>query len=103
MLDNVLSLSSYQPLIPPTIYPHLSLLSLIIGVFFMPLIPPTIYPHLSLLSLIIGVFFMAWFFTLEVTSKSSSNIVKELTTSLIGSAFIGFGTVFLLLSVGIYV
>ncbi|CAG2112410.1 unnamed protein product [Medioppia subpectinata] len=80
MLDNVLALSSYEPLIPITIYPHLSLLSLIIGVFF-----------------------MAWFFTLEVTSKSSSNLFKELTTSLIGSTFLGFGTVFLLLSVGIYV
>ncbi|XP_054153724.1 transmembrane protein 258-like [Oppia nitens] len=80
MLDNLSSLSSYEPFISSTVYPHLSLLFLSIGVLF-----------------------MAWFFTLEVTTKSSSTLLKELTTSLIGSTFIGFGTVFLLLWVGIYV
>lgn len=68
-----------------------------------PLISVTTYPHFALVTLLIGVLFMAWFFTIEVTSKSNSNIIKELAISLLASVFIGFGTVFLMLSVGIYV
>lgn len=68
-----------------------------------PFISVTTYPHLALMTLMIGVLFMAWFFTIEVTSKSNSNIIKELAISLLASVFIGFGTVFLMLSVGIYV
>ena len=40
----------------------------------------------------------------EVTSnKFSRNLIRELTLSFFASVFLGFGTVFLLLTVGIYV
>ncbi|XP_022915748.1 dolichyl-diphosphooligosaccharide--protein glycosyltransferase subunit TMEM258 [Onthophagus taurus] len=65
---------------------------------------PAIFPHLTLVLLGIGIFFTAWFFVYEVTStKASRDIKKELLLSLVASIFSGFGILFLLLSVGIYV
>ncbi|XP_017780506.1 PREDICTED: transmembrane protein 258 [Nicrophorus vespilloides] len=65
---------------------------------------PSIYPHLTLILLGIGIFFTAWFFVYEVTStKKSRSLKKELAVSLVASIFSGFGILFLLLSVGIYV
>jgi cytochrome bd-type quinol oxidase subunit 1 len=65
---------------------------------------PAVFPHLTLVLLGIGIFFTAWFFVYEVTStKQSRDIKKELLVSLVASIFSGFGILFLLLSVGIYV
>ncbi|KAK9695404.1 Oligosaccharyltransferase subunit 5 [Popillia japonica] len=65
---------------------------------------PAIFPHLTFVLLGIGIFFTAWFFVYEVTStKLSRDIKKELLLSLVASIFSGFGILFLLLTVGIYV
>lgn len=65
---------------------------------------PAVFPHLTLVLLGIGIFFTAWFFVYEVTSTAQTrNVKKELLVSLVASIFLGFGILFLLLSVGIYV
>ncbi|CAH1250832.1 transmembrane protein 258 [Branchiostoma lanceolatum] len=65
---------------------------------------PAVYPHLTLVLMGIGIFFMAWFFVYEVTSnKYTRDLYKELLVSLVASLFMGFGVLFLLLWVGIYV
>lgn len=65
---------------------------------------PAVYPHLAITLMTIGLFFMAWFFVYEVTStKFSRYLVKELLISLWSALFLGFGLLFLLLWVGIYV
>ncbi|EDO32034.1 predicted protein [Nematostella vectensis] len=70
-------------------------------------INPAVFPHLTVVLLAIGVFFMAWFFVYpfyEVTStKYTRDIYKELLVALVASLFMGFGVLFLLLWVGIYV
>ncbi|KAJ8314670.1 hypothetical protein KUTeg_006820 [Tegillarca granosa] len=66
-------------------------------------INPAVFPHLTVVLLGIGIFFMAWFFVYEVTSnKFTRDIFKELLVSLVASVFMGFGVLFLLLWVGIY-
>ncbi|XP_044745772.1 transmembrane protein 258 [Coccinella septempunctata] len=65
---------------------------------------PAVFPHLTLVLLGIGVFFTTWFFVYEVTtSKQSRSLKKEIAVSIVASLFSGFGILFLLLSVGIYV
>lgn len=66
---------------------------------------PAVFPHLAILLCSIGTFFTAWFFIFEVSRPKSkeSTIFKELLISLFASIFLGFGVLFLLLSVGIYV
>lgn len=65
---------------------------------------PAVYPHLTLVLMGIGLFFMAWFFVYEVTStKFTRDLFKELVISLVAAVFLGFGILFLLLWVGIYV
>lgn len=65
---------------------------------------PAIYPHLTLVLLSIGVFFMAWFLVYEVTAnKYTRDFFKELLVAMVASLFMGFGILFLLLWVGIYV
>merc|ERR1712047_189399 len=67
-------------------------------------INPAVFPQLTIVLLGIGIFFMAWFFVYEVTStKFTRDIIKELVVSLVASVFMGFGVLFLLLWVGIYV
>jgi hypothetical protein len=52
----------------------------------------------------IGLFFTAWFFVYEVTStKFTRELKKEVMISAVASIFMGFGTLFLLLWVGIFV
>eukprot|EP00058_Branchiostoma_floridae_P008396 XP_002593884.1 hypothetical protein BRAFLDRAFT_75659 [Branchiostoma floridae] len=56
---------------------------------------PAVYPHLTLV--LLG-------FVYEVTSnKYTRDLYKELLVSLVASLFMGFGVLFLLLWVGIYV
>lgn len=76
---------------------------------------PAVFPHLATVLLAIGTFFTAWFFVFEVSrptngakpsGKSQQKegvIFKELLISLFAATFLGFGVLFLLLSVGIYV
>lgn len=67
-------------------------------------INPAVFPHLTVVLLGIGIFFMAWFFVYEVTSnKFTRDVFKELLVSLVASVFMGFGVLFLLLWVGIFV
>ncbi|XP_041354665.1 transmembrane protein 258 isoform X2 [Gigantopelta aegis] len=67
-------------------------------------INPAVFPHLTVVLLGIGIFFMAWFFVYEVTSnKFTRDVYKELLVSLVASVFMGFGILFLLLWVGIFV
>lgn len=78
-----------------------------------PPITPNSFPHLSLLLLLTGLITMGWFFTLIVTTSrnqsidsigsKSTKLVKELFVSFLGSIFFGFGTLFLLLSVGLFI
>jgi len=65
---------------------------------------PSVYPHLTVVLLSIGIFFMAWFFVYEVTAtKYTRDLFKELVVALVASVFMGFGILFLMLWVGIYV
>lgn len=65
---------------------------------------PAVYPHLSVILLLIGTFFTAWFFVYEVTStKLEKHLPKELLIAFVASLFMGFGLMFLMLWVGIYV
>ena len=85
-------------------------------------INPAVFPHLSIVLLGIGLFFTAWFFVYEVSiihwllsllllllslqvtsSKFTRELFKELLIAAVASVFMGFGTLFLLLWVGIYV
>ena len=59
---------------------------------------------LTLVLLGIGLFFTAWFFVYEVTStKFTREMPKELLISVVASIFMGLGSHFLILWVGIYV
>ncbi|XP_055327908.1 transmembrane protein 258-like [Paramacrobiotus metropolitanus] len=63
-----------------------------------------IIPLMSYLLLGAGFFFMAYFFVYEVTStKSSRELRKEILVATLAALFLGVGTVFALLLVGIYV
>ncbi len=63
-----------------------------------------VYPHLTVTLLTIGLFFTAWFLVYEVTStKYTRNLAKELMVATVAAVFMGFGTLFLLLWVGIFV
>ena len=65
---------------------------------------PAIFATLTLVLLAIGLFFTAWFFVYEVTStKFTREKPKELLISLVASIFMGLGSHFLILWVGIYV
>ncbi|KAL0280195.1 UNVERIFIED_CONTAM: hypothetical protein PYX00_001567 [Menopon gallinae] len=67
-------------------------------------INPAVFPHLTVVLLGIGIFFTAWFFVYEVTSnKNTRSLLKELLVALVAAFFSGFGVLFLLLWVGIYV
>lgn len=70
-------------------------------------INPLVFPHLATLLLIIGTFFTSWFFVFVVSRPKGVNksalVFKELLISLFAAIFLGFGLLFLFLSVGIYV
>ncbi|CAN1340305.1 Transmembrane protein 258 [Linum perenne] len=67
-------------------------------------VPITWYPTLAVLMLSIGLIITASFFIYEATSsKKTRSLAKELTTGALGSFFLGFGSLFLLLASGVYV
>ncbi|GFP80439.1 transmembrane protein 258 [Phtheirospermum japonicum] len=62
------------------------------------------YPTLSIFMLAIGLIIKASFFIYEATSsRENRSLAKELSTGAVASVFLGFGSLFLLLSSGIYV
>ncbi|CAA0842099.1 Unknown protein [Striga hermonthica] len=62
------------------------------------------YPTLAVLMLAVGLVITASFFIYEATSsRKNRSLAKELTTGAVASVFLGFGSLFLLLSSGIYV
>ncbi|KAF8034103.1 hypothetical protein BT93_C0399 [Corymbia citriodora subsp. variegata] len=62
------------------------------------------YPTLSVLMLAIGLVITASFFIYEATSsRRNRSLAKELFAGAVASIFLGFGSLFLLLSCGIYV
>ena len=97
--------SRYVSPVNPAVYPHLSVVLLVREKIkrTLSLFDPATFHFLSL-SQAIGLFFTAWFFVYEVTStKFTRELFKEVLISLIASVFMGLGTMFLLLWVGIYV
>ncbi|XP_065360058.1 transmembrane protein 258 [Calliphora vicina] len=69
-------------------------------------INPAVFPHLATVLLIIGTFFTAWFFIYVVSRPKNAKertLFKELAISLCASVFLGFGIMFLMLAVGIYI
>ncbi|KAL9905592.1 transmembrane protein 258 [Glossina fuscipes] len=69
-------------------------------------INPAIFPHLATVLLIIGTFFTAWYFIYMVSRPKNSKektLFKELLISFCASVFLGFGVMFLMLAVGIYI
>ncbi|GFQ00113.1 transmembrane protein 258 [Phtheirospermum japonicum] len=62
------------------------------------------YPTLSVFMLAIGLIITGSFFIYEATSsRENCTLAKELSTGAVASVFLGFGSLFLLLSYGIYV
>ncbi|KAH9525113.1 hypothetical protein Btru_000350 [Bulinus truncatus] len=99
---------SWHHLFTLTFVSHFTLVSKMLDIELMSRyvspINPAVFPHLTVVLLGIGIFFMAWFFVYEVTStKFARDLKKELVVSLVASIFMGFGVLFLLLWVGIYV
>ncbi|KAK0412788.1 hypothetical protein QR680_006411 [Steinernema hermaphroditum] len=74
---------------------------------FVPYNPPVgeaSFPGCAGFFLVLGLLFMAYFLVVEVTSsKKDRNIVKEFLLAAIAAGLLGFGTVFMMLWVGIYV
>ncbi|XP_047947272.1 transmembrane protein 258 [Salvia hispanica] len=67
-------------------------------------VPDAWYPTLAVLLLAVGLAITAFFFIYEATSsRKNRNLAKELTTGAFASVFLGFGSLFLLLSSGVYV
>ncbi|GMH23784.1 hypothetical protein Nepgr_025627 [Nepenthes gracilis] len=67
-------------------------------------VPDSLYPMLSVLLLAIGLLVTASFFIYVATSsRKNRSLVKELITGAVASIFLGFGSLFLLLSTGVYV
>ena len=65
---------------------------------------PAIFAHLTFVLMAIGLFFTAWFFVYEVTStKFTRDPKKELLIKFVASVFMGLGSHFLILWVGIYI
>ncbi|KZV54140.1 transmembrane protein 258 [Dorcoceras hygrometricum] len=67
-------------------------------------VPVAWYPTLAIFMLAIGLVVTASFFIYEATSsRKNRSLAKELTTGAVASVFLGFGSLFLLLSSGVYV
>ncbi|XP_039041410.1 transmembrane protein 258-like [Hibiscus syriacus] len=65
-------------------------------------VPDARYPTLAVLMLAVGLVLTASFFIYEATSsKRNRSLAKELTVGGVASVFLGFGSLFLLLSAGV--
>jgi hypothetical protein len=69
----------------------------------------SLHSVLALSLLGVGAVFLAWFFVYEITTtdsatvRRSKSLLKEILLAAVASAFLAFGTLFLLLWVGLYV
>jgi hypothetical protein len=68
---------------------------------YSPPVAISLHVPLAFLLLLVGFVTMAAFFSNQ--GKSSSGIFTELLFGLVSSLFLGFGTLFMFLSVGLYV
>ncbi|XP_031110041.1 transmembrane protein 258-like [Ipomoea triloba] len=67
-------------------------------------VPESMYPTLAFLMLAVGLVVTAGFFIYGATSsRKNLSLAKELTIGAVASVFLGFGSLFLLLSCGVYV
>jgi len=71
-------------------------------------VDPSLHPALCVLLLGVGLSFLTWFLAYELTTTNESGskkreLFKELSLASFASLFLGFGTLFLLLSSGVYV
>ncbi|KMS95565.1 hypothetical protein BVRB_007110 [Beta vulgaris subsp. vulgaris] len=67
-------------------------------------VPPSLYPTLAFFLLVFGLIVTASFFIYEATSsRKNRSLARELITGAVASVFMGFGSLFLLLSTGVYV
>ncbi|XP_074269400.1 uncharacterized protein LOC141592566 [Silene latifolia] len=64
----------------------------------------SLYPTLAFFLLAFGLLLTASFFIYEATSsRKNRSLKRELVTGAVASVFMGFGSLFLLLSTGVYV
>ncbi|OAD67019.1 hypothetical protein PHYBLDRAFT_24833 [Phycomyces blakesleeanus NRRL 1555(-)] len=62
-------------------------------------VPPILYPLLAYISLSAGLLATGMF----VVQEKNTLLAKQVQTSLIAALFLGFGTIFTSISVGVYV
>jgi len=64
-----------------------------------------LYPYLAIIFMVCGIIGALFFFLYETTSPSGArkSLIKEIIISLVSSVLLGFGTLFVLLTVGVYV
>jgi hypothetical protein len=65
-------------------------------------VPPSSYPFLAVVLLAVGLLFTAIYFMYQM-KEGKKNILFELLIGLGASGVLGFGTLFLMLSFGLYV
>uniref|UniRef100_A0A8C1RZI2 Dolichyl-diphosphooligosaccharide-protein glycosyltransferase subunit TMEM258 n=1 Tax=Cyprinus carpio TaxID=7962 RepID=A0A8C1RZI2_CYPCA len=111
------AMTRYTSPVNPAVFPHLTVVLLAIGMFFTAwfFVYPSLFTDLHFLIRKVLVNFSlkrCWYICIldslslryEVTStKYTRDLYKELLISLVASLFMGFGVLFLLLWVGIYV
>ncbi|KAL1935150.1 hypothetical protein VTP01DRAFT_4290 [Rhizomucor pusillus] len=61
-------------------------------------LPPSLYPSLAFIFLSIGLFAGGMF----VVQSRNTSLFKQLQASIVASLFLGFGTIFTSLAVGVY-
>nr|GMC69398.1 transmembrane protein 258-like [Ipomoea batatas] len=67
-------------------------------------VPVSMYPTLAFFMIVVGLVVTASFFIYEATSsRKNRSLAKELTTTSVPSVFMGFGSLFLLLTSGVFV
>ncbi|KAL9224255.1 hypothetical protein vseg_000312 [Gypsophila vaccaria] len=67
-------------------------------------ISQSLYPTLAFFLLAFGLLLTAAFFIYEATSsRKNRSLSREIVTGAVASVFMGFGSLFLLLSTGVYV
>jgi len=70
---------------------------------YVPPIARTQYARITVISLGIGLLLMAWFFIYETTTKKKNrSLTQEVLMGIVSSVFMGVGTLFLLLWLGIF-
>ncbi|CAD5225189.1 unnamed protein product [Bursaphelenchus okinawaensis] len=66
-------------------------------------VSPALYPQLSVILLGIGLLLTSFIIIGAFTTSKNRNFLKQIVNAFFAAAFLGFGSVFLLLWVGIYI